>query len=386
MVMNAEEELAEMKRLAKEARERQSKESKDDYVSPEVGSIRLEPITNPNSTWGLIDLEMDKEEVVCRSCRVDPKAREKNMSYPDWCLFCCANHQAKNNEYLPSYNVNRKMADRLELAARTKAFLDEVQSSPIPHGYMPGTSLDPLQVLMSFAEKMLGNHYNTRGESIMKAISNVGEVRIDPSLVKTICGQGRLKQVNVLLDSFYNAETKKTDFFYRLGCDFGNVLYKDFILKLIKEVGHESWVCQNLLVSSAEKCGDVVEMWLGFLDLCEQSSDSLEIRKISEAEAWYAGLEQALCVMASSSRNVATANNKRNKTPDSCIDESEKNSVDALLQIYRSHALYTIIPCKEKEMALVRAKEDAKMNAEMAGTFEFRLWSEVSPNCRYLYP
>lgn len=92
-----------------------------------------------------------------------------------------------------------------------------------------------------------------------------------------------------------------------------------------KEYGQLLWQLQG---ASAEKKGDIVEMWLGYLDLCVQVGEEIDIFKGFNPEAWYFGLENAIQTFAQSSRSTMTPNAKRNKTPDSYMREEERHFVD----------------------------------------------------------
>lgn len=108
------------------ALERLQKEKRADYVPPEMARARIEDTTSAFRAWGQIDPSDANSMMVCESCRKDPRSRTRNATNLTWCLFCCANYQSKGSDYSATYNVNRKRAERLELAARLKAYLDEI--------------------------------------------------------------------------------------------------------------------------------------------------------------------------------------------------------------------------------------------------------------------
>ena len=58
-------------------------------------------------------------------------------------------------------------------------------------------------------------------------------------------------------------------FAYRVSKDYGNVFYKDY-LKMV--LGNDFTGVMGYPDTVAEKCGDVIEMWLGMLDLANISS------------------------------------------------------------------------------------------------------------------
>lgn len=89
----------------------------------------------------------------------------------------------------------------------------------------------------------------------------------------------------------------------------GNVCYADFFDKMVEDFSVE--LSLQMHGAAAEKKGDVIEMWLGFLDLCNQVKGipDLELtRKPFDADALYPGLEQALRISAASSRSIRSPN------------------------------------------------------------------------------
>ena len=327
-IADADEELEQMKKSVRETSERLKDGKKSAYIAPELNKIALDPAVNSKGTRERIDLNDAKNGITCDACRTDPKARSRNETNPSWCVFCCANLQARQ-AYGTTYNVNRRRAEQQELAARVRLFMDSLELYS-PQGRRQLSNTDLKEILSTMTESMLGNMMHDDGERILKALSHIGEVRVDPSLAPKICGLSRLKQLSVLIECIFDPSDRCDHYYFRLGKDMGNVLYKDFFWRV---VGNDSsrMVVQQLEGSSAERVGDVVEMWLGFLDLCDQAGDSGLIRPTFSAGDMYHGLEQALLVYASVSRHVTTLNNKRNKTPDSWVTEEERHAVQRYL-------------------------------------------------------
>lgn len=265
-ITDADDELNEMKKSIKEANERMAEKKKSAYSSPELVRIRIDAVSNPKSTWGYIDLDDPKNGITCETCRMDPHARESNTNNPTWRMFCCSNVQAQNRYYdYSNYSVSRKRGDHLELAARVKLYLFQTK---LWHENVALDKYDPIEFLAQLAECMINNgRNNPHGEGLMKALSNIGEVRLDPNLARSICELSRLKQVNVLIETDYDVESRRNKFYFRLGADMGNVLYKDFMTKILNEnpMGDKRprYLQQVLEGCSAERVGDVVEMWLG---------------------------------------------------------------------------------------------------------------------------
>jgi hypothetical protein len=61
-------------------------------------------------------------------------------------------------------------------------------------------------------------------------------------------------------------------FAYRVSKDYGNVFYKDYLEMVL---GEDFEDVMGYLDVAAEKCGDVVEMWLGMLDLANMTKSQI---------------------------------------------------------------------------------------------------------------
>ena len=177
---------------------------------------------------------------------------------------------------------------------------------------------EPVEWLLKVAEAMLGNEVQG-GEAIMKALSRKGEARVNPEHAVHLCQTGRLKSYAVTLEERFDVESDKTEFFYRLRTDLGNVLYADFLDRVVTP--DQLNMAMKHCVGSAEKKGDIIEMWLGLLTLLHQCEGYLDVVKGLDAGALLSGLERALLIYATSSRTTATANTKRRGTYANFINE-----------------------------------------------------------------
>ena len=177
---------------------------------------------------------------------------------------------------------------------------------------------EPVEWLLKVAEAMLGNEVQG-GEAIMKALSRKGEARVNPEHAVYLCQTGRLKSYAVTLEERFDVESDKTEFFYRLRTDLGNVLYADFLDRVVTP--DQLNMAMKHCVGSAEKKGDIIEMWLGLLTLLHQCEGYLDVVKGLDAGALLSGLERALLIYATSSRTTATANTKRRGTYANFINE-----------------------------------------------------------------
>lgn len=135
---------------------------------------------------------------------------------PDKCLTCGADKiMSLSSEGYTAYIVNRRRVENLELALRLKKFLVD---NGIDTNF---AQKEPLDALVHLSIHMVDSPNANSGENILKAISNIGEVRLDPSVARAFCELGRLKQLNVLLDHAQESPGKSNEIFFRLGKDMG---------------------------------------------------------------------------------------------------------------------------------------------------------------------
>lgn len=110
---------------------------------------------------------------------------------------------------------------------------------------------------------MVGNKRSPYVEILLKAISHLGMVRVPRDRVTQIFMGKRGRQYTVIREEFLleGDNGRHERFAYRVAKDYRNVFYKDYKLVL----GREFDEIMDYADVAAEKCGDVVEMWLGML-------------------------------------------------------------------------------------------------------------------------
>ena len=142
---------------------------------------------------------------------------------------------------------------------------------------------------------MVGNKGCEHGEILMKALSHFGTVRVPRDCVKQIFTGKRGRQYIVIREEFMLDDGRETHqrFAYRVSKDYGNVFYKDY-LKMV--LGNDfTDVMGYYFDVAAEKCGDVVEMWLGMLDLANMTKSQITFMETkADPGELLAGLEASL--------------------------------------------------------------------------------------------
>ncbi|CAL1167305.1 unnamed protein product [Cladocopium goreaui] len=109
---------------------------------------------------------------------------------------------------------------------------------------------------------------------IQDALSHFGMVRVPRDRIKQIFVGKRGRQYGVIREEFTLGDGAEAHerFAYRVTKDYGNVFYKDY-LKMV--LGDDFTEVMGYADATAEKCGDVVEMWLGMLDLANMTKSQI---------------------------------------------------------------------------------------------------------------
>ena len=344
-IKDAQEELEELRKTMKEVQERMEKQGERvGYVTTEMSRVHIELASHIPQTWGRTDMDDDDCKIVCPTCRTNKDARYHNTKNETWCLFCCANSQAQFRQE-KAYSTDERRSENVQLLARVRNYFEKNNIDLLDFA-----NKDPLDELVRLTYHMVGGQ-TYGGEKIMKAISGIGEVRMDPALAEQMCNRGRLKQGVVSIESEYDETEKRKVFYYRLGYDMGNACYADFFDKMTYDKNLA--LATIMYGASAEKKGDVIEMWLGIIDLCNQSRNiqGLELTTGGfDVNALYVGLERALEVFATSTRSSITLNNKRGNTPDYWLQHEESLEITRLMAMMKGGPLRLITP-EELKMA-----------------------------------
>ena len=158
---------------------------------------------------------------------------------------------------------------------------------------------------------MVGNKGCEHGEILMKALSHFGMVRFPRDRVKQIFTGKRGRQYGVIREEFtLDVGVQPHDrFAYRVTKDYGNVFYKDY-LKMV--LGDDFTEVMGYADATAEKCGDVVEMWLGMLDLANMTKSQITFMETkADPGELLAGLEASINIFHGTTRSTTTPNTKR---------------------------------------------------------------------------
>ena len=105
---------------------------------------------------------------------------------------------------------------------------------------------------------------------------------------------------------------------YRLSKDCGNVLYKDFLVKILDSAEKMNEIF-GPTVATAEKAGDVIEFWLGLLDIAAMTRGVINI--------FGDGVEAAVRLFSKVARTTSTINSKRKGSFDCSLDAREVDEV-----------------------------------------------------------
>eukprot|EP00435_Cladocopium_sp_Y103_P039282 s3561_g10.t1 len=154
-------------------------------------------------------------------------------------------------------------------------------------------------------------------------------LHIPAQQAKEIVKNGRGKQFSVYRECIYDDKAKKKVLVYRLMRDCGNVAYKDFLEQVAVPDPNERNEIFAHTRMSAEKAGDVIEFWLGVLDVA------------LSPEVWV-------------SRTTSTINDKRRGSFDCTLQHDEAADVlDLLNDIPDYHSLPNFTCLSEYEKAHV---------------------------------
>ena len=124
---------------------------------------------------------------------------------------------------------------------------------------------------------MVANHQLSYGENLLKSFSHMGGVRVQRHHAKEIFKNGRGKQFSIYREQVYDPATNEQFLAFRVTKDCGNVAYKDFFEKVaVPEAADRSEIFAHTR-ASAEKTGDIIEFWLGVLDVANMAKGTIDI-------------------------------------------------------------------------------------------------------------
>ena len=141
-------------------------------------------------------------------------------------------------------------------------------------------------------------------------------------------------------------------FAYRVSKDYGNVFYKDY-LKMV--LGNDFSDVMGYPDVAAEKCGDVVEMWLGMLDLANMTKSQITFMETkADPGELLAGLEASLNIFHGTTRSTTTPNTKRGGSRITEPMNREETVVNLILRdVPMYHSLQNACLIEDKEISVI---------------------------------
>ena len=307
---------------------RRVRKEKADFVAAEIIGVQPQEQFFYGPFWRLCDY--NNKQMFCVKRRTDPKARETNTESQWTCVRCSANSYALQGRY----DAESMREARLVMGARIRVALRESRVDEI------NIREDITRWLMTLADSMIGNKCYRRGEAFMRAASHFGEARLPPSMAEELCRSKKMRQVNVTLERAYNEVTGNVEEYFRMRKDFGNVAYAEYFKQLLSTRGNRDKLMNDMFqwcTATAEKCGDVMEMWLGVLDICAMVFPQLNIlagagcTDQTHVESIYNGLERSFLSFLGSTTYATTPNDKRKGGRDINPDEMERYHINEFL-------------------------------------------------------
>ena len=342
------------------------------WIEATVRSILPEPSADMHDMWFYVDHGRD-EMIIC------PKHYNGNEDevmpvdfmrydhgYGKECIVCRANETMRDFHLWPP-EYQRKTI--MKTAARTRAFFNILSESDMP---ATDPQKDFVQFLKDVTKAMVGNKGCEHGEILMKALSHFGMVRVPRDRVKQIFSGKRGRQYGVIREEFTLDDGTETHerFAYRVTKDYGNVFYKDY-LKMV--LGDDFMEVMGYADATAEKCGDVVEMWLGMLDLANMTKSQITFMETkADPGELLAGLEASMNIFHGTTRSTTTPNSKRGGSRITEPTNYEETLVNQILRdIPMYHGLQYACLIGEKEIGVITEnykRSDEDMEPEGQGT------------------
>ena len=209
----------------------------------------------------------------------------------------------------------------------------------------------------------------------MKSVSHMGGVRVSKRQALEIFRNGRGKQFSIYRERIYDEVAKKWLLVFRVTKDCGNVAYKDFFEQVaVPEVKERNEIF-GFSRASAEKTGDIIEFWLGVLDVANMAKGVVNVFNASVDPAEFLnGLEKALAQFTSTSRTTSTINDKRRGSFDCTLQTAEAEKVMKVIHAIPGYETLSDFNClteweKDQVISQFRRKhqvtgDDANMGAD----------------------
>ena len=228
--------------------------------------------------------------------------------------------------------------------------------------------LDKLDISKDFqkwlvfaAASVISNKNLKYGEELMKSLSHMGGVRIPYNQAREIFKNGRGKQFSIYRERIYDRGPGKWILAFRVTKDCGNVAYKDFFEQVAVPGLKERNEIFAFTRATAEKVGDIIEFWLGVLDIASMAKGVIDVfdDHIDPTE-FLNGLEKALTAFGSMARTTFTKNDKRRGSFDCTLQTPEAGEVMTIIDTipdYESLSNFDCMTAWEKQQVIEKFRK-----------------------------
>ena len=313
------------------------KRHKAQWIEPIVRSHELEPEESFNCYW--FPVFPDSVDFLCDHCRAAKTMDEIEIAQykPASCINCSANTQDHYRKSAPTLGARKSV---LLLAARLKVAFKNC-------------GLDKLDIGKNFqkwlvfaAASVISNKQLKYGEELMKSLFHMGGVRIPYNQAKEIFKNGRGKQFSIYRERVYDKGPGKWILVFRVTKDCGNFAYKDFFEQVAVPEMKERNEIFAFTRATAEKVGDIIEFWLGVLDIASMAKGVIDVfdDHIDPTE-FLNGLEKALTAFGSMARTTFTTHDKRRGSFDCTLQPSEAEEVMTIINTIPDYDSLTEFDC-----------------------------------------
>ena len=328
------------------------KRHKAQWVEPIARSHELEPEESFNCYW--FPVFPDSVDFLCEHCRAATTmdAIEIAQYKPASCINCSANTQDHYRKSAPTLGARKSV---LLLAARLKVAFKNCGLDKLD------ISKDFQKWLVFAAASVISNKHLKYGEELMKSLSHMGGVRIPYNQAKEIFKNGRGKQFSIYRERIYDRGPGKWILAFRVTKDCGNVAYKDFFEQVAVPGLKERNEIFAFTRATAEKVGDIIEFWLGVLDIASMAKGVIDVfdDHIDPTE-FLNGLEKALTAFGSMARTTFTTNDKRRGSFDCTLQTPEAGKVMTIINTipdYESLSNFDCMTTWEKQQVIEKFRK-----------------------------
>ena len=328
------------------------KRHKAQWVEPIARSHELEPEESFNCYW--FPVFPDSVDFLCEHCRAATTmdAIEIAQYKPASCINCSANTQDHYRKSAPTLGARKSV---LLLAARLKVAFKNCGLDKFD------ISKDFQKWLVFAAASVISNKNLKYGEELMKSLSHMGGVRIPYNQAREIFKNGRGKQFSIYRERIYDRGPGKWILAFRVTKDCGNVAYKDFFEQVAVPGLKERNEIFAFTRATAEKVGDIIEFWLGVLDIASMAKGVIDVfdDHIDPTE-FLNGLEKALTAFGSMARTTFTTNDKRRGSFDCTLQTPEAGEVMTIIDTipdYESLSNFDCMTAWEKQQVIEKFRK-----------------------------